>query len=137
MYDTLSLAGDNRRQVPRLRINTAMNQYVANEGYPGVALNISESGLSVRQTGQLRPRANGIVALELELPGTNETIWASAQPRFLAPGPGFQLSGLHFLSMASKHQRLVRDYVRERQARLERLFAPRTVFHSRFGALVS
>src|SRR4051812_19015941 len=127
MYDMLSLGGANRRQVPRLRINTVMNEYVADEGYPGVALNISETGLSVRQMGQLRPRENGIVALELELPGTNETIWASAQPRFLAPRPGFQLSGLHFLSMAFKHQRLIRDYVRERRARLERLFAPRTV----------
>ena len=137
MYDTLSLGGDNRRQAARLRLNSVMNQYVGNDGFPGLAVNVSEKGLSVRAASPLRSPERPIVTLELELPGTNETIWASAQPRFRTGGPGFELSGLHFLSMAQKHQRLLSDYVRERRERLRRLLAPRTVFHSRFGALVS
>jgi len=137
MYDTLSLAADNRRLSPRLRLNTVLNEYFGNEEYRGLALNVSESGLSIRKSTDGRTPSRSVVALELELPGTNEIIWASAQARFHAAVPGFHLSGLHFLSMASKHRRLLRDYVRERHARLVRLLTPRTVLHSRFGALVS
>jgi hypothetical protein len=137
MYDVNSLRADNRRLSPRLRLSTALNEYVGNEGYGCLALNVSESGLSVRKPIDVSTAKRGIVAIELALPGTNEVIWASAEARFHAAVPGFQLCGLHFLSMASKHQRLLRDYVRERHARLLRLLAPRPVFHSRFGALVS
>jgi hypothetical protein len=137
MYDTLLLGGDNRRQAARLRLNSAMNQYVGNDGFPGLAVNVSEKGLSVRGASPLSARGRSVVTLELVLPGTNETIWASAQPRFRTGGPGFELSGLHFLSMAQKHQRLLVDYVQERRERLRRLLAPRTTFRSRFGALVS
>jgi hypothetical protein len=137
MYDAGLLSTDNRRQEPRLRLNALMNEYIADEGYAAVALNVSEAGLSIRKPMELQSPRSRLVALELELPGTNEVIWASAERRFHAVGPHFQFSGLHFSSMARKHQRLLRDYVRERQARLQRLLAPRTVFHSRFGALVS
>jgi hypothetical protein len=137
MYDMLLLTGGYRRQTARFRLNVGMNQYVGNDGFPGLATNVSENGLSLRQASSLRAPMRPIVTLELELPGTNETIWTSAQPRFRNAGAGFQVSGLHFLSMAGKHRRLISDYVRERQDRLQRLLAPRTVFHSRFGALVS
>jgi hypothetical protein len=137
MYDMALLGGTNRRQSPRLRLNTGLNQYFGNEERFGLALNVSESGLSIRRPVDVVTPLTGVVALELELPGTGEVIWASAQPRFQSTMPGFELSGLHFLSMASKHQRLIRDYVRERHARLVRLLTPRTVLHSRFGALVS
>jgi hypothetical protein len=137
MYDIVSLGGGYRRQTARFRLNLGMSQYVGDDGFPGLAMNVSENGLSLRQASALRAPARPIVTLELELPGTNEIIWTSAQPRFHNSVPGFQVSGLHFLSMARKHRRLLSDYVRERQERLQRLLAPRTVFHSRFGALVS
>jgi hypothetical protein len=137
MYDPRLPIANNRRHAPRLRLNTRMNEYIADDGYPAVALNVSETGLSIRKPTKTRAPKSGLVALELELPGTNEVIWASAQTRFDATGAEFQFSGLLFFSMARKHQRLLRDYVRERQARLQRLLSPRTVFHSRFGALVS
>lgn len=136
MYDPCLPGANNRRLVPRLRLNARMNEYVADDGFPAVALNVSETGLSIRKPMEVRAPKSAFVALELELPGTNEVIWASAQTRFHAVAAQFQYSGLLFSSMARKHQRLLRDYVRERQARLQRLLAPRTVFHSRFGALV-
>ena len=60
------------------------------------------------------------------LPGTNETIWATAQPQFDVVGRDFHVSGLRFVSMARKHERLIRDYLRERRERLLRLFSPVT-----------
>ena len=78
-----------------------------------------------------------VVGLELELPGTSEIIWASAEPRFHSVDAKAHFSGLHFLAMASKHERLIRDYVRERRDRWMRLFAPRPIYVSRFGCRFS
>jgi hypothetical protein len=39
--------------------------------------------------------------------------------------------------MATKHARLIRDYVRERGERWQRLFSPRPIYVSRFGCRVS
>ena len=77
--------------------------------------------------------ASKLVTLEVELPGTNETIWAAAQPRFESVAADYQISGLRFVSMARKHERLIRDYVRERRERLTRLFTLPPSVHSRFA----
>ena len=142
MYDILSPGRDNRRLVSRLRLQVQMNAYVADQPCRALARDVSETGLALQrridQTRALRPRdpavpALGIVTLEIELPGTNETIWACAQPRFDALRIDQQISGLRFVSMARKHERLIRDYVRERRARLARLFAPPPRIVSRFA----
>jgi hypothetical protein len=45
-----------------------------------------------------------VVGLELELPGTSELIWASAEPRFHSVGSKTHFSGLHFVGMATKQR---------------------------------
>jgi c-di-GMP-binding flagellar brake protein YcgR len=113
-----------------------MHEYVRDEPYEAVALDVSETGLAIRKpTGRIAHER--VVGLELELPGTSEIIWASAEPRFHAVNARTHFSGLHFLSMATKHERLIRDYVRERRERLLRLLAPRPVYVSRFGCRFS
>ena len=137
MYDAISLRPDDRRLAPRFLLHTYMSQYVKDVPFQALALDVSESGLAVRKptTGPI-PDAR-IVGLELELPGTSEIIWASAEPRFHAVGARTQFSGLHFVGMATKHARLIRDYVRERRERWQRLFSPRPIYVSRFGCRVS
>ena len=61
----------------------------------------------------------------------------SAEPRFHSVGGGMHFSGMHFLSMARKHESLIRDYVRERRDRWRRLFSPRPIYVSRFGCRFS
>ena len=133
MYDILSLGRDNRRLASRLRLQVQMNAYVADQPCRALARDVSETGLAFQR--RLDPRVPNaeIVTLEIELPGTNETIWASAQPRFDALRIDQQISGLRFVSMARKHERLIRDYVRERRARLARLFASPPRIVSRFA----
>jgi hypothetical protein len=132
MYDKLSLGPDNRRLSPRLRMRVFMNQYVGDDPCQALARDLSETGLALLK---LPAKASPvqIVTLEVELPGTNETIWAAAQPRFESVGPDYQVSGLRFVSMARKHERLIRDYVRERRERLARLFSLRPIVQSRFA----
>jgi hypothetical protein len=121
MYDTRVPNGPNRRADPRLRLQLHLNEYVKDREYRALATDISESGLSIQKlTEPVVPHA-AIVGLELELPGTSEVIWAAAEPRFDSVGADFHVSGLRFYDMARKHQRLLRDYVRERRLRIARL----------------
>jgi hypothetical protein len=132
MYDKLSLSSDNRRLSPRLRMRVFMNEYVGDDPCQALARDLSETGLALLKLPATAATTN-IVTLEVELPGTNETIWAAAQPRFESLGPDYQVSGLRFVSMARKHERLIRDYVRERRERLARLFSLRPIVQSRFA----
>ncbi len=121
MYDKHALATVNRRIDPRLRLQVYLNEYIKDDPYRALAMDISESGLAVQKlTEPIVPHAS-IIGLELELPGTNETIWAAAEPRFDWVGHDFHVSGLRFRAMARKHRTLLRDYVRERRLRIARL----------------
>ncbi len=133
MYDKLSLgaAALGRRQAPRLRLALSMHEYVKDEPCQALARDVSEGGLALQKQVGASRRPVELVTVEIELPGTNETIWATAQPRFDALQRSLQVSGLRFVSMARKHERLIRDYVRERRERLARLLAPRPI-QSRF-----
>jgi len=133
MYDIISLGRDNRRVSPRLRMRLFMNQYVGDDPCQALARDLSETGLALLKLPAKTPRSVDIVTLEVELPGTNETIWAAAQPRFESVNPDYQNSGLRFVSMARKHERLIRDYVRERRERLARLFSLPPIVQSRFA----
>jgi hypothetical protein len=133
MYDKLSLGSDNRRLAQRLRMRVFMNQYVADRPHQAIVRDVSETGLALLKLPERALPSVEVVTLEVELPGTNETIWASAEPRFDSLSADYQISGLRFLSMARKHERLIRDYLRERRARLARLFSPRPIVVSRFA----
>jgi hypothetical protein len=121
MYDIATQDGANRRTDKRLRLQMYLNEYIKDRPYRALATDISETGLAIQKlTEPLVPHA-GVVGLELELPGTGELIWAAAEPRFDAVGRDFHISGLRFRDMARKHQRLLRDYVRDRRLRIARL----------------
>ncbi|HSZ80884.1 MAG TPA: PilZ domain-containing protein [Polyangia bacterium] len=121
MYDIAAQDGPNRRSDKRLRLQLYINEYVKDRPYRALAVDISESGLAIQKlTEPVVPHAP-VVGLEIELPGTNELIWAAAEPRFDAVGRDFHYSGLRFRAMARKHQSLLRDYVRERRLRIARL----------------
>jgi hypothetical protein len=133
MYDVLSPHPDNRRLSPRLRLQVVLNEYVWDRPYQALAMDVSEAGLSIRKRTTAAVPFAKVVALEVVLPGTNETIWASAEPKFDDVGREVHVSGLRFVSMARKHERLIRDYLRERRERLMRLFYPISRPVSRFS----
>lgn len=126
MYDSVLPEMSERRSDPRLRVQVFLNEYIRDNPYRALAVDISESGLAIQKLTEPIVRPARIVGLELELPGTHEVIWASAEAKFDAVGDDFHVSGLRFSAMARKHQRLLRDYVRERRQRLDRLFGRRS-----------
>lgn len=121
MYDINTPDGPNRRVDKRLRLQLYLNQYIKDRSYRALAVDISESGLAIQKLTEPHVPHAPVVGIELELPGTSELIWAAAEPRFDAVGDDFHVSGLRFRAMARKHERLLRDYVRERRLRIARL----------------
>ena len=113
-----------RRIDSRLRLQVFLTQYVRDDPFRAMAVDICEKGIAVRKLFEQAPSQARIVGLELELPGTREIIWAAAESRFDRMGGGFHTSGLRFAAMARKHERLLRDYIHERRERLGRLFGP-------------
>src|SRR5262245_19510319 len=78
-------------------------------------VDVSESGLRIERP--LRGRGDGrIVQLEFELPQVDEILWAQAEIRFDrmrrgAAGQPLRTSGVRIVAAASRHLRLMRDWV--------------------------
>ena len=106
-----------RRRDPRVRLEMFLTQYVQDHPMRSLAVNVSDTGLFVQKLIEPTVRQPTIVGLEFELPGTGEVIWASAESRFDSFGDYFQVSGLRFVGMARKHERLLRDFVSEKRLR--------------------
>ncbi len=111
-----------RRRDPRIRLEMFLNQYIEDNPTRSLAANVSHTGLYLQKLADTRtppspPPRPTVVGLEFELPGTGEIIWASAESRFDVASDYFHFSGLRFVGMARKHERLLRDFVTEKRLR--------------------
>jgi hypothetical protein len=113
---------DDRREDLRIGVEMFLNQYVKDHPYRAQAINVSSAGIYLQKLADPLARRSKEVGLEFELPGTNEVIWARAESRFEWVADDFHLTGLRFTAMARKHERLVHDYVREKDWLLERMW---------------
>jgi hypothetical protein len=110
-------ASGERRTGCRVPVEMFLNQYVRDQPYRALATNVSEVGLFLRRLVEPVSLRSRVLGIEFELPATGEIIWAKCEPRFEASDDDFHFSGIHFLAMARKHERLLRDYVREKRRR--------------------
>jgi len=94
-----------------------LNQYIRDRRFRVLARDLSPTGLRVQKLVERRMPLSRIVSLELALPGIDEVIWASAEPRFDTVDDDFQVSGLTFVHMAGKHERLLHEFLRRKQGR--------------------
>jgi hypothetical protein len=106
-----------KRSGPRVPLRIPYNEYVAERQLLGVISDVSPDGLRVERLA--RNTGSRIVQVEFELPGTNELIWAKGElcfDRLRVTAAGLQpvrTSGMRLVAAASKHLRLMRDYVVE------------------------
>jgi len=121
-----SLMGDReRRDKDRVSLGLLMNEYVDDRMHRAMAVNVSPSGLYLdRLFGERRlqlGREDRAVQLEFTLPETNEPIWALAEVCFDQVSTTRQElvvvhgTGVRFVAMARKHERLITDFVHERK----------------------
>jgi hypothetical protein len=122
MHSLLEVSASDRRGDARIRTEMFLNQYVRDQPYRALATNLSTSGVFLQKLAMPYMRHAPSVGLEFELPGTGEIIWAGAECRFDAVGSDFHLTGLRFTAMARKHERLLRDYVRDKEWMIERMW---------------
>jgi hypothetical protein len=101
----------DRRTSHRVAMQLYVNEFIADRPYRGLVTNVSPRGLYVHRVLSPHDRRSRVVAVEFELPGTSDSIWARGEVRFdsidgLCHGTGIELVGI-----ARSHARRLRDYV--------------------------
>src|SRR5947209_19913907 len=110
-----------KRSHPRVPVEALCSELVAEREQYGLIVDMSETGVRI-QRPLSGPRAHGVVQLEFELPEVDEIIWAKGEMCFdqfwrvpsTTPGgqsTALRTSGIHLVSAATKHLRMLRDYV--------------------------
>jgi hypothetical protein len=119
----------NRRDDRRVPLHCFVTEYVGERAHRALVTNVSEHGIRVQRLLGPGGRHSRVVQIELELPGTQETIWAKGETRHdeleiapfgpvgLGPTTTLHSSGIHVVALASRHARLMRDYVFELRRR--------------------
>src|SRR4051812_7349554 len=116
-YMALHGSNDDRRLAGRVSVDMFFNQYIREQPFRTLAVNVSEHGLAAHRLVERVTQHARVVGVEFELPGTGEVIWAKAETQFEAIDRDFHRAGIRFLAMAKRHERLVREFVWDRPLR--------------------
>jgi c-di-GMP-binding flagellar brake protein YcgR len=100
----------DRRLGYRVPFEAMVTSYVHDRPVRALSSNLSDTGISMSSISMLAPPPGLVVALELELPGEHETIWASGQICYRADDGLASGLGVRFVAMARTQARLVRDF---------------------------
>ncbi|HEU4612374.1 MAG TPA: PilZ domain-containing protein [Kofleriaceae bacterium] len=114
---------DVRRRAPRISIDGLCGVVVGNDLHHASMSDLSTLGLRIERPFDPKT-AKPVVQLEIELPGVDEIVWASAvvTHAFLTPMPGrtadgqprfWCRAGLRIADACQRERRMLRDYVVE------------------------
>ena len=102
------------RDQPRITVEKLASEVVNEREQLGLIVDLSESGLRLERRFFGR-REGRIVQLEFELPEVDEIVWAKGEVCFdqLRPSPTgpIRSTGIRLVSAASRHLRMLRDWV--------------------------
>lgn len=114
----------DRRLGYRIPFETLVTSYVHDRTVRGLASNLSDTGINMASIAMLAPTPGSVVGLEIELPGLDESIWASGRICYRKPDQLTSGLGVKFVAMATSQARLIRDYCIEmRRAHLGAILA--------------
>jgi hypothetical protein len=118
LWDRLPWSGrGERREEARLPTRMRLYEVIGERPLRSMAVDISEQGLAVWRVAPPRVHLGQVVAVELALPGSGETIWAEATTQFESFQAGVHRAGLRFVAMARRHERMLHDYLVDRRLR--------------------
>ena len=110
-----------RRAGYRIPLKMHANEYVGERLYRGIVTSLSESGLFLSRLLVPMDRKVASVQLELMLPGTSDTIWATGNACYDTLDSYFHGTGVQLTGIAQAHSRLLRNFVMDtRVMRLRR-----------------
>ena len=113
-----------RRLGFRIPFETMVTSYVHDRPVRALASNLSDSGINMSAISMLAPPPGLVVGLEIDLPGTEESIWAAGRICYRKDDRLASGLGVRFLAMARSQARLVRDFCIEmRRAHLGSILA--------------
>jgi len=101
----------NRRFGFRVPLEIYLDQYANERRFRGLTTDVSETGLFVETAASAKTRGPPRrVAIEFQLPGMKESIWACGEVCYAQSGDFVTGQGIRFTAMAQKHARLLREY---------------------------
>ena len=113
-----------RRLGYRIPFESMVTSYVHDRPVRGLSSNISDTGLSLSAITMVAPPPGLVGGLEIELPETSDSIWASGQICYRKDDRMASGLGVRFLAMAKSQARMIRDFcVESRRKNLGSLLA--------------
>jgi hypothetical protein len=115
---------DDRRLGYRIPFETMVTSYVRDRPVRGLTSNLSDTGVNVSALSVLAPPPGLVVGLEIELPGTGDSIWAAGQICYRKDDHLASGLGVRFVAMARSQARMIRDFcIEARRTHLGSLLA--------------
>jgi hypothetical protein len=108
---------NDRRLGYRIPFESMVTSYVHDRPVRALAANLSDTGLNMSAISLLAPPPGLVVGLEIELPGMNESIWASGRICYRKDDRLAAGLGVRFVAMAKSQARMVRDFCIEMRRR--------------------
>ncbi|HEX5062003.1 MAG TPA: PilZ domain-containing protein [Kofleriaceae bacterium] len=99
-----------RRLGYRIPYESMVTSYVHDRPIRGLATNLSDSGLNMSAISMVAPPPGMVVGLEIEIPGMDESIWASGRICYRKDDRLASGLGVRFVAMAKTHARTLRDF---------------------------
>jgi hypothetical protein len=115
---------NERRLGYRIPFESMVTSYVHDRPIRALASNLSDTGINMSSISMLAPPPGLVVGLEIDLPGMDESIWASGQICYRKDDRMASGLGVKFVAMAKCQARIVRDFCIEmRRAHLGSILA--------------
>ena len=102
-----------RRLSQRLPVGFYMRQIIGDQPHRCFTTDLSAIGLYAERLVEPFERNSSVVQVELPLPNTGDAIWAKGEVVYDNFDSIFHGTAIRFTAMARKHQRMLRDWLRE------------------------
>lgn len=99
-----------RRLGYRIPFESMVTSYVHDRPIRGLATNLSDSGLQMSAISMVAPPPGLVVGLEIDLPGTSDSIWAAGRVCYRKDDRIASGLGVRFVAMAKSQARMIRDF---------------------------
>ena len=115
MSDTSLSSQPSGRQSQRAKLDLYINKFIADEPHLALARDISVSGIFLYKLLEPEVNAAGQFAIEVQLPDTEEIIWALAEPVRTELSGDVAGVGLKFVRISEHDRWLIRNYIASRR----------------------
>ena len=115
---------NERRLGYRIPFESMVTSYVHDRPIRALATNLSDSGLNMNAISMVAPPPGLLVGLEIDLPGTSDSIWAAGRICYRKDDRLASGLGVRFVAMARSQAHMIRDFCIEmRRAHLGTILA--------------